>query len=115
MDLHGQIMNLCADNKPGIPLCGGSPEVREALAYKVGHRDARHAAAEMALKADACIEALRDLVELYSSRAAPQNRATGWLAAAEALAALDGPVLVVPNVELSGDSGTPEASDPMQG
>ena len=62
MDLHGQIMNLQSDNKPSIPLCGGSPELREVLAYKLGHRDARHAAAELALGADAKIDALAEVV-----------------------------------------------------
>ena len=56
MDLHGQIMNILADaNK------AGTDDAR--LAYLHGHRDARHAAAELALKADACIEALRAIVE----------------------------------------------------
>lgn len=55
MDLHGQIMNL--------PGAGGLSEIGttqgEQLAYKRGHRDARHAAAELALTADAEIERLR--------------------------------------------------------
>jgi hypothetical protein len=54
MNLHGQIMNL-----PHGPL----PDVdgtSHALAYKTGHRDALHAAAELALAADAEIERLRD-------------------------------------------------------
>ena len=49
MDLHGKIMNIPVD----------SLKVLEALncrlpqtAYKFGHRDARHAAAEMTLAAD---------------------------------------------------------------
>ena len=54
MDLHGQIMNLPAD---GATLDWAN--TREAYLY--GHRDARHAAAELALKADACVQALRDL------------------------------------------------------
>ena len=55
MDLHGQIMNILADaNK------AGTDDAR--LAYLHGHRDARHAAAEMALKADAQIDALAEVV-----------------------------------------------------
>ena len=54
-DLHEKIMNL-----PGT--CGLS-EIGtthgEQLAYKRGHRDARHAAAEMALESDAEIDSLR--------------------------------------------------------
>lgn len=54
MDLHGQIMNI-QTTSAGI---GGAVESamkydndwesRLALAYKLGHRDARHAAAELA-------------------------------------------------------------------
>ena len=55
MDLHGQIMNILADaNK------AGTDDVR--LAYLHGHRDARHAAAEMALGAGAKIDALAEVV-----------------------------------------------------
>lgn len=103
MDLHGQIINLRVDAMPTLPLCGGSAATREALAYKVGHRDARHAAAELALKADACIESLRALmagndfrtlqgIQAWHCKQIPAeadlNRAR------EALAAFDGWVLV---------------------
>ena len=53
MNLHGQIMNLGAvepDEYADGPV---------RTAYRVGHRDARHAAAELALKADAELDALR--------------------------------------------------------
>jgi hypothetical protein len=57
MSLHNEIMNI-----------QGKPEQHEfrfshAIAYKTGHRDARHAAAEMALKKDALIEKLLDALE----------------------------------------------------
>jgi len=58
MDLHGQIMNL--PQTPGLPMVNATEA--QLAAYKIGHRDARHAAAELALKADACVEALRTLV-----------------------------------------------------
>ena len=51
MNLHKQIMNL-----PLIRVDGGEDHPIE---YKFGHRDARHAAAELALTADAEIERLR--------------------------------------------------------
>ena len=58
MDLHGQIMN--------IPGSGGLSEIGtthgEQLAYKRGHRDARHAAAELALATDTELAELRLLV-----------------------------------------------------
>ena len=73
MDLHGQIMNLQCASEPYIPLCGGSPEVREVLAYKVGYRDARHAAADLALKADRLSEAADDLLRLT-----PDDSSTEW-------------------------------------
>lgn len=42
-DLHAAIMNL--------PCCPYRPEPEFALGYKMGHKDARHAAAELALSA----------------------------------------------------------------
>ena len=51
MNLHGQIMNLPAKHTHGFHGDGD-------LAYRTGHRDARHAAAELALKADADVAAL---------------------------------------------------------
>jgi hypothetical protein len=54
MNMHGRIMNL--------PGAGGLSEIGtthgEQLAYKRGHRDARHAAAEIAVKGDALVEEL---------------------------------------------------------
>ena len=54
MDLHGRIMNLQAGS-PGF-------EQNPGTAYKLGHRDARHAAAELALKSDTVIEAARAVI-----------------------------------------------------
>ncbi|ATN92923.1 hypothetical protein QGX11_gp160 [Pseudomonas phage PPSC2] len=55
MSLHNEIMNLeccvpteCNDTK---------------MPYKIGHRDARHAAAELSLKYEALIERLLDALE----------------------------------------------------
>jgi hypothetical protein len=45
MDLHGKIMNL--PQTPGLPMVNATEA--QLLAYKLGHRDARHAAAELAL------------------------------------------------------------------
>ena len=84
MDLHGQIMNL--------PGSGGLSEIGttqgEQLAYKRGHRDARHAAAEIALKADACIEALRSALLVMQGEALPLKR-HAIQQAEDALAALE--------------------------
>ena len=52
MNLRDQILNL-------EPPTAATRIWDEACAYIVGHRDARHAAAELALKADAEIERLR--------------------------------------------------------
>ncbi|MBV60945.1 MAG: hypothetical protein CMH65_06550 [Nevskiales bacterium] len=57
MDLHGKIMNIPAN----VPKDYDQGDYR--LAYQTGHRDARHAAAELAMAADACIRALRLLDE----------------------------------------------------
>ena len=60
MNLHYQIMNLrVAPTELATSLYAGDT----TLAYKIGHRDARHAAAELALAADAEIERLRILLD----------------------------------------------------
>lgn len=59
--LHDQIMNLyCVD-------ANMEESAFERLAYKVGHRDARHAAAKLALQKDREIEALRECAIRYLS------------------------------------------------
>ena len=55
MNLHGQIMNLAVRKEDKLR----AYSVGDALVYEYGHRDARHAAAELALEADAEIERLR--------------------------------------------------------
>ena len=52
-NFHARMMNIRAD-RPSETECGKSID----RAYKIGHRDARHAAAEIAIEAD---EALRRL------------------------------------------------------
>ena len=53
MTFHARIMNLSGESDPrdGGPFANG---------YKNGHRAARHAAAELALQADAEIDGLRE-------------------------------------------------------
>lgn len=56
MNLHNEIMNIAVDEKE---LQSRFYEEKwEMVAYKLGHRDARHAAAELSLKAEAQIEEL---------------------------------------------------------
>ena len=50
MNLHNEIMN--------IPTIKGT--YADEYCYKLGHRDARHAAAELSLKAEVYIEILED-------------------------------------------------------
>ena len=61
MNLQARIMNL-SDSLPGVEPSRG---------YKVGHRDARHAAAEIAAEGDALVEdlaaKLRDVCEWLES------------------------------------------------
>jgi hypothetical protein len=57
MDMHGRIMNL-----PATPPSDYSDKAT-LEAYKTGHRDARHAAAELAQKADALAVVMRDVLE----------------------------------------------------
>lgn len=60
MSLHNDIMNLIC-KEPEVRSYGAEPH----YAYKLGHRDARHAAAELSLKADERIDEL-----VYALRAA---------------------------------------------
>lgn len=57
MNLHNEIMNI-----PTSPLqeMGAVDEKNGVLVYRMGHRDARHAAAEMALKYDNLIDDLEN-------------------------------------------------------
>lgn len=59
MSLHNEIMNTPVD-KDMIEFLD-SPSTKAA--YRVGHRDARHAAAELSLKYEALIEKLFDALE----------------------------------------------------
>ena len=61
MNLHGHIMSL--PQTPGLQMFDATEQ--HLTAYKCGHRDARHAAAELALKADAEIDELRKDAERY--------------------------------------------------
>ena len=58
MNLHGEIMNIECN-----PLSRPFDSQIEKLAYRIGHKDARHAAAELALKYDAIAASHRRLVE----------------------------------------------------
>ncbi len=57
MDLHGQIMNLRSNATPEGRFCARSDQ------YNEGHRAARHAAAELAARADAELLHLRTALE----------------------------------------------------
>ena len=93
MNLHGQIINMTAD-------AGNASTDSTRIAYLEGHRDARHAAAKLALKTDACIDALRSLdARLRACMKDPISAAEAYDSfyqeiVSEALAALDGRVLV---------------------
>jgi hypothetical protein len=54
--LHNEIMNIRCDES------NISIHASVSLAYKEGHRDARHAAAELAINSDAEIKRLRDFL-----------------------------------------------------
>jgi hypothetical protein len=55
MSFHNEIMNLLCVIPPGLS------QLNTHHLYQIGHRDARHAAAELANKADAEIERLHEL------------------------------------------------------
>ena len=63
MELYGRIMNIAVDKAKELDAL----KTANPLAYKLGHRDARHAAAELALKADAIDVALKDLCEVMNA------------------------------------------------
>jgi len=60
MNLHNEIMNIQVDRVRMLDQLNFVSDYDTA--YKLGHRDARHSAAEMALKADARIEELEDIL-----------------------------------------------------
>lgn len=63
MNLHNQIMNIRVNNKLKEDWTDVDGEVSgEWYAYKEGHRDARHSAAELSLKAEARIEELEEML-----------------------------------------------------
>lgn len=70
-DLHGQIMNLPAKAPDSFGI-GAQFE----QCYKVGHRDARHAAAELAAAHLAALRALADEFDRLAAR-------HGWAVGAE--------------------------------
>lgn len=69
MDLHGQIMNLTAARNQHYDYAN------TVIAYLCGERDTRHAAAELALKADAAVEAMQAEIDRLRSDSARQRYA----------------------------------------
>ncbi|MND84984.1 hypothetical protein D3C80_768890 [compost metagenome] len=60
MSLHNEIMNIQTATNEELSLEYG-PDHRHT-SYKIGHRDARHEAAELSLKYESYIEGLEGLV-----------------------------------------------------
>lgn len=60
MSLHNEIMNIQSDTNEVLTQYGRD---HSHTSYKIGHRDARHAAAELSLKYEALIERLLDALE----------------------------------------------------
>lgn len=65
MNLHNETMNIqIPDEVRDHCTHKDSPNgLQSAFAYKLGHRDARHTAAELSLKADARIEELESIIQ----------------------------------------------------
>jgi hypothetical protein len=76
MNLHSDIMNIQIDEED---LKANLPKASFA-AYKVGHRDARHAAAELSLKAEARIEELENILNKLLFSITPVSNAAYNLA-----------------------------------
>ena len=68
IDLHARIMKLRAREDGPF----GSPSTR--IAYKTGHRDARHAAAELASEQDVVVEELYEALEACVSSLVDSGR-----------------------------------------
>jgi hypothetical protein len=68
--LHAQIINLPVN--VGLAMVNATDG--QLIAYKIGHRDARHAAAELANEADADIERLRAYAERLLAALAAAER-----------------------------------------
>lgn len=60
MNLHNEIMNIQVDRQKESQAVMSQDEAD--LSYRKGHRDARHVAAELSLKAQARIEELEDML-----------------------------------------------------
>lgn len=75
MDLHAEIMNIQTDRVRMIDQLNLVSDYNTA--YKLGHRDARHVAAELALKAqarlDKALELLTATVNPFDKRTAQQR------------------------------------------
>lgn len=67
MDLHSEIMNIPVDEEETMARFGHHEW--EFKAYKLGHRDARHAAAELSLKTESRIEELEDILSKLMDKA----------------------------------------------
>lgn len=67
-DLHAQIMNLPCKYEAAWQTPAPSDWVE---GYVNGHRDTRHAAAELALSADSAIKELREALEYWLPREEP--------------------------------------------
>lgn len=61
MKLHNEIMNIAVDPQKAQLAWGDADNDCQTI-YKLGHRDARHVAAELSLKAEARIEELEDFI-----------------------------------------------------
>lgn len=59
MNLHNEIMNI-----PARPIAADKYD-HKLMAYKCGHRDARHDAAELSLKLQEYVEHLETLITEY--------------------------------------------------
>ena len=73
-DLHGRIMNILVESKR-LGCCiddvmfANKPDIESMItfAYKIGHRDARHAAAEMSISVQAQRDELLAALKTYGT------------------------------------------------
>lgn len=81
MKLHNEIMNIAVDPQKAQLAWGDADNDCQTI-YKLGHRDARHVAAELSLKAEARIdeleEALRGLLNEAHTATKPLHSHSEW-------------------------------------
>ncbi len=71
VDYHNRIMNIQSDVE--------DQDYESRIIYKTGYRDARHAAAEIALEAERVIEELKEIIDLLQESLCSEEEYSNYL------------------------------------